>query len=155
MKELLGPLYKQNLHHITAAYEGKKQVFECTISTPGGIRHCLVTYIPYFFGGQVCGIFVHTADVTPLKKLEQQLQVERWRLSSILSGTNVGTWEWNVQTGEIVLNQRWAEIVGYTLEELHPVSIETWRRFSHPDDLKDSDEQLENHFQGQARYIRV
>ena len=39
-----------------------------------------------------------------------------------------------------------AEIVGYTLEELHPVSIETWRRFSHPDDLKDSDEQLQSHF---------
>lgn len=150
VKELLGPLYEQDLHHITAAYEGEKRVFERTFSTPEGIRHCLVSYIPYFFGGYVCGIFVHTADVTPLKKLEQSLQIERWRLSSILSATNVGTWEWNIQTGEIVFSQRWAEIVGYTLEELQPISIETWRRLSHPDDLKDSDEQLESHFQGQS-----
>jgi len=149
IKELLGPLYEKDLHYITAAYEGKKQVFERVISTPGGIRQSLVTYIPYVFGGQICGIFVHTADVTPLKELEQELQTEQYRLSSIISGTNVGTWEWNVQTGETVFNDHWAEIVGYSLDELQPVSFETWLRLAHPDDLKGRREQLEKHFQHQ------
>ncbi|WP_170302077.1 sensor domain-containing diguanylate cyclase [Desulfosarcina widdelii] len=150
IKELLGPLYEQDLQYITAAYEGKKQVFERVISTPGGVRQSLVTYIPYVFGGQICGIFVHTADVTPLKELEQELQIEQYRLSSIISGTNVGTWEWNVHTGETIFNEHWAEIVGYRLEELQPVSSETWLQLAHPDDLNARRERLEKHFRHQT-----
>lgn len=75
--------------------------------------------------------------------------LERKRLASIIHGTNVGTWEWNVQTGETVFNERWAQIVGCTLAELSPVSIQTWRELCHPDDLKRSEELLEQHFSGQ------
>jgi CheY-like chemotaxis protein len=50
------------------------------------------------------------------------LQDARWRLGSIIEGTHAGTWEWNVQTGETVFNERWAQIVGYTLDELKPQS---------------------------------
>ncbi|GKT30238.1 PAS domain S-box protein, partial [Aduncisulcus paluster] len=71
---------------------------------------------------------------------EKKLADERWRLASIIEGTNVGTWEWNYQTGETVFNEIWARIVGYTLEELMPVNIETWSSRVHPDDLKLADE---------------
>ena len=91
-------------------------------------------------------------DVTERITAEQELKKERIRLEGILEGTNVGTWEWNVQTGETVFNQRWAEIIGYTLEEISPVSIETWIQFAHPDDLKASGEQLEEHFRGERAY---
>jgi PAS domain S-box-containing protein len=80
------------------------------------------------------------------------LQKGHLRLQNILVGTNIGTWEWNVQTGETVFNERWAEMIGYTLAELQPVSIDTWLRFAHPDDLKASGERLEAHFSGQVGY---
>lgn len=50
------------------------------------------------------------------------------RLTEILGATQVGIWEWNIKTGETLFNERWANIVGYTLEELQPVSIDTWVR---------------------------
>ncbi|MFZ6798480.1 GAF domain-containing protein [Undibacterium sp. Di24W] len=74
------------------------------------------------------------------------------RLADIIKGTNIGTWEWNVQTGEASYNQRWAEIVGYTLEELAPISLETWSKLVHPDDLKQSDLLLQRHFSGELDY---
>ena len=80
------------------------------------------------------------------------LQQERRRLNDILVGTNVGTWEWSVQTGEVVFNERWAEIIGYRLEELEPVSIESWMKFAHPDDLKVSSALLEKHFSGELPF---
>jgi PAS domain S-box-containing protein len=86
------------------------------------------------------------------KLMEDALILERQRLASIIKSTNVGTWEWNVQTGETVFNERWAEILGYKLEEISPVSIDTWMRFAHPDDLKASDELLEKHFRGELDY---
>jgi len=68
------------------------------------------------------------------------------RLRLIIEGTHVATWEWNVETGETVFNERWAEIIGYTLEELSPTTIETWVRYTHPEDLARSNDLLSRHF---------
>ncbi|TVQ24413.1 MAG: PAS domain S-box protein, partial [Spirochaetaceae bacterium] len=83
------------------------------------------------------------------------LRSERQRLQGIIDGTNVGTWEWNVQTGETVFNDRWADIVGYTLDEISPVSIATWERFTHPDDLAESARRLEEHFAGRSDFYEA
>lgn len=80
--------------------------------------------------------------------IEHELAQQRERLANILWGTGVGTWEWNVQTGETRFNERWAEIVGYRLEELAPITIDTWTGLAHPDDLGRSGELLARHFSG-------
>jgi diguanylate cyclase (GGDEF)-like protein/PAS domain S-box-containing protein len=92
MKSLLGPLYEKNLPYIEAAYAGQKQVFERTIPQPnGGVRHSLATYYPHVVAGQVQGIFVHVADVGPLKQLELELvkainQAEKLATHDFLTG---------------------------------------------------------------------
>jgi len=91
-------------------------------------------------------------DITERKHAEETLVLQKQRLDFILEGTNVGTWEWNVQTGDVTFNERWAEIVGYSLEELAPVNIDTWLKLAHPDDLKMSGELLEQHFNGELDY---
>ena len=77
---------------------------------------------------------------------------ERRRLAGIIEGTRAGTWEWHVPSGKTTFNERWAEIIGYTLEELSPISIETWTSLTHPDDLRRSDELLRRHFAGELDY---
>jgi PAS domain S-box-containing protein len=91
-------------------------------------------------------------DVTKRKAIEDAYKEANWRLASIMEGTHAGTWEWNVQTGETIFNSIWAEIVGYTLEELEPVSIHTWEALAHPDDLVESGKLLDQHFRGEAPY---
>ncbi|MGC9312651.1 MAG: PAS domain-containing protein, partial [Sediminispirochaetaceae bacterium] len=93
----------------------------------------------------------HT-DISQRKEIEENLRTERRRLAAVLEGTNVGSWEWNVQTGELLLNERWADIIGYTLEEISPISLETWLRFVHPDDLEISNDLLDRHFRGEIEY---
>ncbi len=80
------------------------------------------------------------------------LAEERERLRRILEGTRAGTWEWQVQTGEVLFNPRWAEIIGFQLEELAPTSIATWLDQAHPDDLAESDRLLRQHFAGDTPY---
>jgi PAS domain S-box-containing protein len=80
---------------------------------------------------------------------ERRLEEERRRLADIIEAENSGTWEWNCETGELIVNDRWAEIVGFTLEELAPVSIETWERLIHPDDLRDYRILFEKHIRGE------
>ena len=97
-------------------------------------------------------IYAVARDITQRKQGDEALLRERERLASILEGTHVGTWEWNVQTGETIFNERWAEIIGYSLEEISPLTIDTWMKFSHPDDLKASGELLQKHFSGELHY---
>lgn len=95
-------------------------------------------------GGLVTGLSIR------LLLTRQQLAREHERKAHVIWGTGVGTWEWNVQTGETRFNERWAEIVGYRLEELEPTNIETWMSFTHPEDLEKSAAALNAHFSGET-----
>lgn len=70
----------------------------------------------------------------------------------VIQGSRIGVWDWNIQTGETYFNERWAEIIGYTIEELMPLSIQTWVQFAHPEDLIESNFLLEKHFKGESEY---
>jgi len=89
------------------------------------------------------------------EQVVDQLRVKEDELSDILEGTNAGTWDWKVQTGEVALSQRWAEIMGCTLEDLEPIDINTWRDNVHPDDLPGVNAILDKHFSGKLDYFDV
>lgn len=71
-------------------------------------------------------------------------------MQAALAGTGAGLWHWNVKTGETVFDEKWAEMLGYTLEELSPISIQTWEELTHPDDLKMAGELLAQHIEGKT-----
>ncbi len=73
----------------------------------------------------------------------------------ILVATQAGTWKWNIKTGNAVFNPRWADILGYTLDELTPISIETWTRLTHPADLTKAQKLLDQHFRGETEYFEA
>lgn len=74
------------------------------------------------------------------------------RLQYVIDGTQAGTWEWNITSGEVVINSRWAEIIGYSIDELRPVTIETWMELTHPEDLAHSECELQKHFAGESAH---
>lgn len=89
-------------------------------------------------------------DISDRKQKQDTLMDERRRLAAIIEGTDAGTWERNVQTGETRYNERWASIIGYTLDEFSPGSIGTWKRFCHQEDLRRSEEAMDAHFRGET-----
>lgn len=82
-------------------------------------------------------------------ELYQELKNSERRAKAAIEGTRIGTWEWNVQTGETVFNERWANICGYRLDELEPINIETWLNLAHPEDRPESERLLNAHFSGE------
>lgn len=88
-----------------------------------------------------------------LLKMQQKERVifnERKHLADVIEGMNIGTWEWNVQTGATIFNEAWAQIIGYRLADLQPVSIETWMNYVNPEDLLRSNEDLQRCFNRQT-----
>ncbi len=87
-----------------------------------------------------------------LREKEVVLEQSEADLKNVIFGSNAGTWDWYIKTGKVTFNERWAEILGYTLAELEPVSIKTWETLAHPDDLKESDRLLNEHFEGKTEF---
>jgi diguanylate cyclase (GGDEF)-like protein/PAS domain S-box-containing protein len=94
-------------------------------------------------------------DTSALEDAQRNLAAEKDRLELVMYGTRLGLWDWNMQTGETTFNERWAQIVGHTLSELEPTSIETWGRLANPDDLSGSDELIERHARGELPYYDI
>ena len=126
-------------HRLSSGEERRVEVHATPLNTP---RH-----------GRRMFVIVH--DITERERAEQALERERERLNNVIEGTNVGTWEWNIQTGETVFNERWAEMLGHKLAELEPTTIETWRRFVHPGDQKAADKALDACFRRDRDYHEV
>jgi diguanylate cyclase (GGDEF)-like protein/PAS domain S-box-containing protein len=125
----------------------------------GLLLSLLISIIAYLFQRSQKAVQLSTTgkialerEISTRKMVEQQLATGKQRLTYILEGTNAGTWEWNVQTGEATFNERWADIIGYRLTELTPISIDTWTSNVHPDDLEKSSHLLEKHFNGELEY---
>ncbi|MEF8812192.1 MAG: PAS domain-containing protein, partial [Bacteroidales bacterium] len=55
---------------------------------------------------KVTGVVEFVRDISRRVKDRRQLTTQKERLANILEGTDAGTWEWNVQTGETVFNER-------------------------------------------------
>ena len=76
------------------------------------------------------------------------------RLQLALEGSGIGLWDWSVQTGDVTLNERWAEMVGYRLEEIVPLSIQTWSDHVHPDDLPLAQQLVDSHLRRDSPQYR-
>jgi PAS domain S-box-containing protein len=102
------------------------------------------------------GYLIATArDISDRKESERILKHEQQRFEYAVHGANLGTWEWNVQTGEVTVNERWADILGYTVAELGPLTIDVWLKHAHRKDLGKSLPILKDHFSGKQEYYEI
>ncbi len=86
-------------------------------------------------------------DITEERLWALELEQIKNRYKNVIEGSNLGTWELNAQTGEQTINERWAEMLGYSLKELSPISERTWLENMHPDDLINVQEETKNLFE--------
>lgn len=134
------------------ALSGQADSFEVVHRSADGRDITVLFHVIPVQVAQTTLLSVTGVEITQRRRLEEALRAQQRRLQTILDGTHVGTWEWNVQTGVVMFNERWAEIIGYTLDELGPISIETWTRLAHPEDLQRSQSLLSAHFNQETEF---
>lgn len=82
---------------------------------------------------------------------EAELEEKSTRLELVLEGTRLGMWDWNPQTGEVAFNERWAEMLGHSLEEI-PFTLASWESRVHPDDLSGCYADITAHLEGRTTF---
>lgn len=131
------------LQVVTAMLAGEKSICNIPLLAKNGDFIPVETKVyPGRFNGQ--DILIGTSwNITRLINVQKELEQTNKRLEAVIIGSDTGTWEWNLKTGETIFNKRWANIIGYNLAELQPTSIKTWQQYSHPDDLAVSNQKIE------------
>lgn len=84
--------------------------------------------------GRFLGMGTITRDISDIKKALQEIEHLKERFELSLQGANLGSWDWNIQTGEVFWNDRWAQMRGFKLDEIKH-TIDTWANSIHPDDI--------------------
>jgi PAS domain S-box-containing protein len=95
------------------------------------------------------------SDVTSYIEAQAALREERQRLAWVLEATRPGIWETNLDTGELRIDDRWAEMLGYHITDLEPVSLSTWVDLVHPDDLPQAHRALMAHWMGETPFVDI
>jgi PAS domain S-box-containing protein len=102
-----------------------------------------------FLANQVVRIYELKKSKFELIQTENRLKEERKRLWNIIDATQVGTWEWHIPTDLLSYSRGWAEMIGYTLEELGIINRDTRNQFVHPEDLESSNNILNQYLNTQ------
>ena len=136
----------------TLLYKTSNQMFEVRLKRKDNSLFDAEIHLQYYQDQDISGMIGLIRDISDRKLAESKAKEMSARFKATIDVAKIGTWDWNVQTGEAILNNRWFEIVGYSREELAPVSIQTWVDLTHPDDFRESMGIAEKLFNGELDY---
>ena len=86
-----------------------------------------------------------------LRLLNYALFQSEDQLSNVINGANLGYWDWNFQTGDQEVNDRWLKILGLKESDIQ-YNISDWEERIHPDDKDRMDAILERSIKGCSSY---
>jgi diguanylate cyclase (GGDEF)-like protein/PAS domain S-box-containing protein len=112
--------------------------------------------------GNPCAMTGIQIDITETQLVKEALQQSEARLSEeialhrenenrfqlALEGSGDGLWDWTIDTGRVLFDQRWLAMLGYGAGEL-PEHVSTWEDLIHPEDKPQVMAELEAHLQDQ------
>ncbi|OIP99049.1 MAG: hypothetical protein AUK35_08740 [Zetaproteobacteria bacterium CG2_30_46_52] len=127
-------LYRSDDALIIQSKEAKLS-FEEPQTTPQGHTIWLRTSkVPlYDASNKVIGILGMYEDISAQKNTEKKLTESEERLQQAQTIGNVGVWDWNPSTGDLVWTEETFNIFGYKKGEIKP-SYELFLKHVHPDD---------------------
>lgn len=135
IKELLGPLYEQNLCYIQGALAGDIQTFEREIILPdGSYRNSIANYFPDIENNEVVGFFVHIANISDTKVLERSLIAAENRFKGLLENAAEPILITDDRGIIQIANHQACTVFGYLSQELKGKNIEAFI----PDDENES-----------------
>lgn len=94
------------------------------------------------------------ADITESKRIEEELRISENRLNAALEGAEIGLWEQNFSTGKTNRTEKWASMLGYSLDEIDS-TLDFWKKIIHPDDLHEAEKVASLHESGKIPFSKI
>lgn len=126
------------------------------VDKEGHILHTLLTTTAITnTAGEVTGFQGTIRDNTDWIKADKKITENRETLELAVTGTGAGLWDWDLKTNIIMINDQFADMIGYRKSELSPLTIDIWEQLSHPKDLEKSNKLILKHFAGDTSQFQA
>ncbi|MGF1619178.1 MAG: PAS domain S-box protein [Rhodomicrobiaceae bacterium] len=131
---------------------GEKGALEFEIVNLKGVSRHMETHAAPFrtAAGDTVQLAV-TRDVTARKRAEEKLVESQAHLQLTTEAAQIGTWQWNIQRGDLLWSALHKEMWGYEPTP-DPISYDDWAKCLHPDDLAHAQKCIEECLVGNAPY---
>ena len=96
--------------------------------------------------GSVLRVFGTIEDVGAKK-------IEKSRNELIIENGNYGAWDWDLETDDVIFNDRWCSMIGYDVNAIEH-KLSTWDKLTHPEDKIQTYKDIEDHLSGKTPYYR-
>jgi diguanylate cyclase (GGDEF)-like protein/PAS domain S-box-containing protein len=124
------------------------------IRKDGKVIFTHVTISCYRIQEEVRFIIAGILDFSERIHTETALRASEEQLTMVLTGGELGYWDWDITTNTVHRNRRWAEMLGYTEEEIQH-SVNQWLDFIHPDDRAAAWQSINDHLEGRTAQHRL
>ena len=125
------------------------------VNKEGQILHTFLTTTAIMNkDGKITGYQGTIRDNTGLLQVEREIEDSRESLDLAITGTGAGLWDWDLKSNQIMINDRFADMIGYRKAELTPFTSESWEKLSHPEDLEVSNKMILKHFAGDLEHYQ-
>ena len=101
--------------------------------------------------GNINEVVLTIDDVTDSEHAEEALREITGRLHLAMASVKAGVWDWNLQTSEMIWDDRMFELYGLTHENF-PGGIEAWKQGLHPDDSSKAIEEYQAALRGERDF---
>lgn len=120
----------------------------------GTLRWLHVHANPLWVDGVLAGAYACFEDITQRRQLEKRLDDVREKLELALLGADLGTYDADLPSGTVDVNERYLALLGYTPGELQ-MSVAEWMNRIHPDDLPRIQAHYDHIVTTSAKYVDV
>ncbi len=86
---------------------------------------------------------------------DEALIARERRLDLALAASGLGLWDWDVNSGEIDLDERFVRMMGFDPREIAQPSLATLSERVHPEDIQAFNDAVSAHFKGVADHFEV
>lgn len=133
-KELIcgNSVSKEECPCLSARLEGKAQTQESFMNRLGGYFYIAVSPI-YGMGGKITGYVHYMRDITRRREMEQELIASERSLANAQRIAHIGSWNWDIKSGEIVWSNETYRMFGLRPYEVSPC-YEAFISVVHPED---------------------
>lgn len=83
------------------------------------------------------------------------IQSDHERLTFVLAASQLALWDWDMVSGDLFIDERWAHMLGYEKSELEPVTIDSFLSLVSPSDHTRVFERVDQHGSGEEEFYEI
>jgi PAS domain S-box-containing protein len=93
-------------------------------------------------------------EIAEREQAKKSLSNSQQRLELALKGADLGLWDYDITNQRAFVDQTWADIFGYSLDEVEP-NLDWWRSVLHPEDRPAVIEAWNAHLEGRTEFYEA